>query len=273
MPKVQIQHAQLDNPIFEFNFSRSDTVETLEKFIVDRLADSSIIESEGDITVLDESKDIMQKDLIILWNGKRINRRVPLNVLGEDAHVRFYFNVKKEPVDNKLIRDNTDAIDNDDTKPLDKPTDEIEMTSISQTKIQVKNLLTGEKISVEEDKLVKRGDTWYYIKKSEKVIKQTEREVLYNRRLDLMNILIQKLSTFRDNISYDLVIKASMILALLYTGNKSMAIVMFLVSLMCALANFKLEVGSNHMTNSKIQVAGKILYSFFASMFLIGYEA
>merc|ERR1712025_940638 len=142
-------------------------------------------------------------------------------------------------------------------------------------------MLTGQKILVNEENLVKRGGTWYYLEKPKSRPQLNINDFNLPRRTTLgraaaRQVLIQKvirrLHEMRQQISYELIIKTSMILALFYTGNIPMAIVLCLISIMSFLAKFKLDVTFD-IKSPKVQLLIKIVYSWFASMFLINYEA
>lgn len=143
--------------------------------------------------------------------------------------------------------------------------------------ILVKNLLNNKRMVVEKDKLVQKGSKLFYLTGKSTFNPQTlhrDRNPNANRRFHtinarLFNYNVQRIFTM--HISYDFIIKTSMIIALFYSGNSPMAFVLLFICAMTFLSQQKIV---NRVINFN-NLFGKIfdvVHSFFASMFIMSYD-
>ncbi|KRH94870.1 hypothetical protein M153_12000012487 [Pseudoloma neurophilia] len=125
----------------------------------------------------------------------------------------------------------------------------------------VRNIRTGEKMIVKKDLLIKKGNKYFITKK-----KKIETSFFNARHRSIFN----RFQTVSMTISFDLIIKTSMILALFFSGNSAMACVLLMISILSFLST---RPSINFTTNGNIfYKIFDVSWSFFASMFIISYD-
>lgn len=149
------------------------------------------------------------------------------------------------------------------TQSVEQRTDKSMKTShISENEQIVRDKRTGERLIIHKDNLIRRGNKYYISDRNSRSY------FLRSRHRSLFN----RFHTVSMQISFDFIIKTSMILALFFSGNSSMAFVLILISCLSFLST---RPSFDFSTQESRNILFKIIdvsWSFFASMFIISYE-
>lgn len=284
---------------FETEVTANETIEDIKNYIVERMA-----ENEDAIKIYRLNDTVEIKDrLVILYNGKKISDRIPVSILNTTGCVSLQFDVKRRYEESISVVD-SDAVEYGSIRPTDiqyitagkiayrkvedvqyVPADiremdgmqddricfddgplsnsslnneenDVEMQQIERN-VVVRNLITGKKMAVDPRKVVRRNGKLFYLSSQD----ACHSENIF-RRIERM------LST----VPSEVVLRASIIFALLYNGSYSMAsILIFIFSLM-----FLSELSCLQLSfdcSSRVEMVGKLVYSFVASMFLLSFES
>lgn len=137
----------------------------------------------------------------------------------------------------------------------------------------VRNLETGEKMIIDKSKIVKRGNKLYYLRERPQIAQTNDAFTRYAQiSRQARENLIQKIQQIAMQLSFDLIIKTSMIIALFYSGNYPMACVLLLMSSLSFLSTRSFINGGEVDSMNVFYKIIDIGWSFFASMFIISYD-
>lgn len=140
---------------------------------------------------------------------------------------------------------------------LNNEEDDIEMQQIERN-VSVRNLLTGKVMAVDPRKVVRRGGRLYYLSPQSEPAPQ--------------DTILKRFEWVFLFITPETIIKASMIIALFYSGNSPMACVLLMIFVLTFLSSqsiFNLSFTNINM----YEKIGKLAYSFVASMLLLSFES
>ncbi|ELQ74088.1 hypothetical protein THOM_2984 [Trachipleistophora hominis] len=140
---------------------------------------------------------------------------------------------------------------------LNNEEDDIEMRQIERN-VSVRNLLTGKLMAVDPRKVVKRGGRMYYLSPQPEVASE--------------DTILKRFEWILLFVTPETIIKASMIIALFYSGNSPMACVLLMIFVLTFLSNQSL-FNLSFTNTSFYEKVGKMAYSFVASMFLLSFES
>lgn len=271
----------------------------LQDFEVNKNSMENSMENLTENSMENFTKNLTKKELIrnifIIHNGKKINEEMPLNLLTENKIIfmisrklknKFFkilsdkkeifinFMGEKKNIENvdkiKIKKENEHEnlkekkIENlEENKKIEFDMEEKEKNISKNIKLEpdeviVRNLLTKEKIIVKKNQLIKKNGKLLYLQKKQNLFS--------------LNYLRYFFPNYFNFLSFDLIIKSSMIIALFYSGNTAMAAVILLICILTYFSKLTSDYWKKVKHEKFVFKLFDMIWSFFASMLILSYE-